>query len=455
MSTVDAATRSDRQAAEPPAGQTVPVRWNPLTRIVFRFCFVYFGLFCLLFAQIVFAFLGYVVTLLPDDAMLWQMRTITPVVEWLGRTVFDTEVVLRTDSGSGDQAFIWTLVFGILVVSVLATLVWTVLDRRRTEYRVLAGWFLIFLRLCLAGQMLFYGVAKLIPSQMPEPALQALLQPFGEFSLTSVLWLQVGSSPAYEILLGAAEVLGGVLLFLPRTALLGALLSLVAMAQVWVLNMTFDVPVKILSFHLLLLAVVLLAPEARRLLDALVLDRPTGRSTYPQPFRTPRSRRIAATAQAALGVWMTAGLLYMGVDSWYEFGGGKAKPELYGIWEVTEFTVDGTPAPPLTTDENRWQRLVVEHEEMVTLQRMDGTLVPTLATTADNALTLTAPPTAPDATPTTLGTFTHDRPTPDQLRLDGQWNGHPVTIALTQRDLNEFPLRQREFHWIQDYPNFR
>ncbi|MFX9499413.1 DoxX family protein, partial [Acinetobacter baumannii] len=90
-----------------------------------------------------------------------------------------------------------------------ATLVWTVLDRRRTEYRVLAGWFLIFLRLCLAGQMLFYGVAKLIPSQMPEPALQALLQPFGEFSLTSVLWLQVGSSPAYEILLGAAEVLGG------------------------------------------------------------------------------------------------------------------------------------------------------------------------------------------------------------------------------------------------------
>ncbi|MBF6370483.1 DoxX family protein, partial [Nocardia puris] len=141
--------------------------------------------------------------------------------------------------------------------------------------------------------------------------------------------------------------------------------------------------------------------------------------------------------------------------SWYEFGGGKAKPELYGIWEVTEFTVDGTPAPPLTTDENRWQRLVVEHEEMVTLQRMDGTLVPTLATTAENALTLTAPPTAPDASPTTLGTFTLDRPTPDQLRLDGQWNGHPVTIALTQRDLNEFPLRQREFHWIQDYPNFR
>jgi hypothetical protein len=69
--------------------------------------------------------------------------------------------------------------------------------------------------------MLWYGVAKVIPTQMAAPPLTALLQPFGDLSPASLLWLQVGSSHPYEIMLGAAEVLGGLLLFLPRTATLG------------------------------------------------------------------------------------------------------------------------------------------------------------------------------------------------------------------------------------------
>ncbi|ATL66575.1 hypothetical protein CRH09_10500 [Nocardia terpenica] len=44
-----------------------------------------------------------------------------------------------------------------------------------------------------------------------------------------------------------------------------ALLSLVDTALVFVLNMTFDGPIKIISSHLMLMSLVLLAPEARRL----------------------------------------------------------------------------------------------------------------------------------------------------------------------------------------------
>jgi hypothetical protein len=47
------------------------------------------------------------------------------------------------------------------------------------------------------------------------------------------------------------------------------------MAQVFMLNMSFDVPVKILSFHLLLMSLVLLAPQIRRLANVLVLERPS------------------------------------------------------------------------------------------------------------------------------------------------------------------------------------
>src|ERR1700758_512214 len=38
--------------------EALPQPWPEVTKIAFRFCFLYFGLFCLLFAQITFAFFG-------------------------------------------------------------------------------------------------------------------------------------------------------------------------------------------------------------------------------------------------------------------------------------------------------------------------------------------------------------------------------------------------------------
>lgn len=431
-------------------------RWNPLARIAFRFCFVYFGLFCLLFSQIPFAFAGLLVDSLPDNAALWEFRVMSPVIEWAGRGFFDAEVVLREDSGSGDQWFFWSFVFCLLIVAAVVTLIWTVLDRHRPNYQRLQAWFLLFIRICLGGQMLLYGFAKAIPTQMPEPSLAKLLQPYGEFSPASVLWHQVGSAPTYEILLGCAEVLGGLLLFVPRTATLGAMLSLVSLAQVFVLNMTFDVPVKILAFHLMLLSMVLLAPQARRLANVLVLNRPSEPATQPDPFRGNRTRWIAIALQVALGVWMALGFVHTGLKYWNEGGGGSPKPPLYGIWTVSEFTQDGVPVPPLTTDETRWQRVVFDVLGM-TYQKMDGTLVPVVPTvdTAAHTIAVSAPPQRPDAQPSSIAMFTFEQPAPDRLTLNGQLNGHPVTISLQQVDLNSFPLRGRGFNWVQDYPYFR
>ncbi len=77
-------------------------------------------------------------------------------------------------------------------------------------------------------------------------------------------------------LLGAAETLGGILLLAPRTTTLGALVCLADMIQVFMLNMTYDVPVKLFSFHLILFSLFLLAPEANRLLGFFFTDRAVG-----------------------------------------------------------------------------------------------------------------------------------------------------------------------------------
>jgi hypothetical protein len=422
-------------------------RWRLPTRVVFRFCVVYFGVFCLTFAQITFAYTGVFGRWLPDWAVLWQMVALDPILQWVGRTVFGVDAALRLDSGSGDQAVIWMLVFCVFVLAVVATVVWSVLDRRRAGYDRLYAWFLTFLRLCLGGQMLFYGFAKVIPTQMPEPPLSALLQPYGEFSPASVLWMQVGGSFPYEIFLGAAEVLAGVLLFWPRTATLGALLSVAAMGQVFLLNMTFDVPVKILSLHLLLMSLVLVAPQVGRLVNMLVLHRPSEPVLPPTLFGSARQNRVATAVQVALGVWVGIGCLVLNWQGWYEYGGGRPKSELYGIWQVTDFRLDGRSVPPLTTDENRWQRVVFEDPGAMTVQGMDGALTSLPAQVDAEASTIALPELSAD-----LG---YQRPEPGRLVLEGRLDDRPVTVSLTEVDPDSFTLRNRGFHWVQEYPYFR
>jgi len=405
----------------------------------------YLGLFCLLFGQITFVFTGVFGWWLPPGANLWQMHALGPVTKWVGRHVFGIDAALHEDSLSGDQAAMWVLLFNLVVVAVAATVLWTALDRRRTGYPRLHAWFLVFLRVCLGGQMLYYGAVKVIPVQMPAPSLTALLRPYGQLSPNWVLWLQVGSSYPYEIALGAVEVAAGALLFVPRTATLGALLALASMAEVFLLNMTFDLSVKILSFQLLLVALMLLTPQARRLANMFILQRPSPPATQPAPFTSGRANKAAAAVQVVLGAWVLVGCLLISGLAWREYGEGRPKPELYGIWSVTQFSLDGASLPPLTTQPDRWQRLIIDDPDTITYQRMNGELVTVPAVIDAHTITLFSAP-----GPATL---TIDRTAPDRLRLLGQLDGRPVSMTLKRVDLNSFPLRSHGFQWVQEYPD--
>jgi hypothetical protein len=435
---------SNREPPQPLSGDQSP-GWRLGTRVAFRFCVVYFGLFCLLYVQIMFAFTGVFGAVLPPNATAWQMSALGPLTEWVGHHVFGIDAALRPDSRSGEQAAMWVFMFTVLVIAIIATVLWSVLDRRRTHYQRLHAWFLAFIRICLGGQLLYYGADKVIPAQMPAPPLTALLRTYGQLSPTWVLWLQIGSSYPYEIALGAVEIAAGVLLFWPRTATLGALLALASMAQVLLLNMTFDVSVKILSFQLLSLTVVLLAPYAERLANVLILEKPSPPATQPALFTTPRAAKAATTIQVGLGAWVLAGSLLMSWLDWTHYGGGRPKPDLYGIWTVTSFTLNGTSLPPLTTQQDRWQRLIIEDPDRLSYQQMDGEIVPAFADINAHTITL-----SDMGAPTML---TIDRTTPDWLRLSGRLHGQPVTMMLRRLDLDRLPLRRNGFHWVQQYPD--
>jgi uncharacterized membrane protein YphA (DoxX/SURF4 family) len=420
-------------------------RWNLALRIAFRFWLVYLGLYCLATQIIANLFTDFGRS---DLATLWPLR---PMIFWTAAHIFHVNAPLSfgVNSGGADCMFGWVTAFCLLMIATVATGVWSLLDRRRENYAGLHKWFRLFVRFALAGQMITYGMVKVIPIMCPYPSLTRLLQPVGTLSPMGVLWASMGAAPAYEIFTGCAELAGGLLLILPRTATLGALISLADAILVFMLAMTYDVPAKLLAFHLILLSCFLLAPDVPRLVRFLLLRRTTSLSPEPQLFRGVRANRIALVAQIIFGLWLIGLDCHYAWGIWSTRGGGRPLPPLYGIWEVKQMSIDEQPRPPLLTDSTRWRRAIFDvYPDGMAFQRIDDSFAPYGASVnlPERTLALTK-----SDDKNWRASFTFQRPAGDQLILDGRMDNHQVHMELQLTDRNSFLLVSRGFHWIQEF----
>jgi hypothetical protein len=220
--------------------------------------------------------------------------------------------------------------------------------------------------------------------------------------------------------------------------------------QVFALNMTYDVPVKLFSFHLVLMALFLLAPEFSRLAGFFLSDRAVGPSKQPQLFGNRRANRIAFAAQIVLGVWLVGLNTYSSWSAWHTYGDGRPRSALYGLWNVDQFSIDGVLRSPLLTDYVRWRRAIFEVPDRMYFEGMDGSLARYGASINDNDKTLAL---TKESDQGWRASFHFQRLAQDQLILDGSMDGHTMHMQLRLVDLkNKFSLVKRRFHWIQEYP---
>ena len=415
------------------------VRWSPVTRIAFRFCFLYFGLYVLMTQMLS--------GLLQLPVPRFDRMLLAKPVEAVARNVFGVTQPLVIFSGSGDKIYDWVLAFCMLIVATVATVGWSIVRRHKLSYVGFHKWFRLFLRFALGSTMVSYGAAKAIPLQMPYPPLQRLLEPFGHFSPMGVLWYSIGASRPYEIFTGCAELAAGILLFIPATAPLGALVALACTIQIFTLNMTYDVPVKLFSFHLILMSLFLLAPDARRLLNVLVLNRAAGPSSVPPLGRSRRAWRIAATLQVVFGIYLIGMNMSQSIEGWTTYGGGAPKSPLYGIWNVTKMEIDGVERAALVTDYDRFRRVVFDNPARMSFQRMDDTFVG-----LGNTIDLTAGTVKLTRGTAQAGAFTISNRSADRMMLDGALDGKKMRMELEGWPRDRFLLVTRGFSWVQEFP---
>src|SRR5262249_29240551 len=152
----------------------------------------------------------------------------------------------------------------------------------------------------------------------------------------------------------------GLLLFFRRTATLGALLTFGVMAHVTLMNLCFDVPVKLYSAHLTLLSLFAAAPDLPRLASVLWFHRPTDAvNLHPYQMGAPSdppgktSGLGQKRSKLSVGVKVLVVCLSIVVPQascftlWASL---QAKSELHGLYRVDRFSRDGQEIPLLASD---------------------------------------------------------------------------------------------------------
>jgi len=415
-----------------PGGPT----WGPVKKLLFRFAFVYLVLYNipspLYYLHI-------------DQVDAWYSQIWRPLVPRVAKHVFNVNI---TAYGGGDSVFRYVQLFCFLAISSAAALVWTLLDRKRRNYARLYEWLRVYIRFVLAVTMIEYGAWKVFPSQFLAPAADRLMQPLGDSTRMQLLWTFMGSSVAYTFFAGLSELVGGLLLTLRRTTLLGALICIGALSNVVMLNFSYDVTVKQLSAHLLLMAVFLVAPDLRRLANVLVLNRPAEPEEVRPLFRRKWLARTAAACAAVFILYETGALLYGSYRDLVDYGSEAAsKSPLYGMWTVEEMVVDGKVRPPLLTDEKRWRRMFFTTPGRLTIQLMSDSHERYNLVYDEAKRTLVLRRRGNWKT-----TLVYQQPRPDVLFVEGPFDGHNVQARLRRTEPPKFLLLTRGFHWINERP---
>jgi hypothetical protein len=205
--------------------------------------------------------------------------------------------------------------------------------------------FMTAVRFALGTVMVGYGIQKLTNRQIQLGA-WSYAQPLGESSGVALTWAFLGFSPMFQFLLGAFEVIPGLLLLFARTRRIGALLMFPVLANVVMINFFLHLwlDTRWLSSILLALNTFLILYDfevywgiASRLL------------TRPHPIA---NRKLSVTAKLAAFVFPAAvlGLLqFWGNSIWAsqvepitDFI-GRRQINNAGTWKVQSLHISGEP----------------------------------------------------------------------------------------------------------------
>ncbi len=425
--------------------------WSPFRKVSFRFFLIFFMLFIFPYPlnQNPIAYI-------PGLNWVWgqYFQGMNWLVQNVGGAIFGIEGQMSTQpTGSGDTTYSWVMSGFYLIVAVGGAIIWSILDRKRRSYSRLWKWFYMLMFYNLAYWMFVYGLIKVFGGQFSEPGIARLLNTYGESSPMRVMWTFMGSSEMYTHFSGWSETIAGLLLLFRRTRTLGALAAAGVMLNVFMMNMSYDVPVKLFSFRLMIAGLWIAAADHKRLLAMFWWNRTVPAQLWKPMFNTPwKNYTLLGIMMLVMG-WHIYFYADYGIQNRRNFGPDRERPELYGIYDVDTFILNGDTIPPLMTDTVRWKKTYMD------LPGFNGRLSMGIVMMNDQVRSFSAeldsikPILTLKPFGDTVNVYTFDYSFEgENLSMNGIFEGDTLSIKTTYFNPDDFELRSRGFHWVNEVP---
>ncbi|GAB4229214.1 MAG: hypothetical protein Tsb0034_00810 [Ekhidna sp.] len=383
----------------------------------------------------------------------------TTITEWythfFNDYIFHVKDELVPTRGSGDTSMGWATLFAQLFLSFLGCLIWSVLDWKRKSYNLGSLVIRNIVRYYVILFAIIYGAIKVFGLQMPAPSNSYYATDLGHFSGMRFSWNFIGYSKGYQFFSGLMEVMVGVFLLYRRTVVLGSLLGIGVFANVFLLNLSYDIPVKIFSFQLLFACLFLCLNNLKRILSFLIFNQPVQPDTsWDIPYSKPwmKKGRIALKA------------LFIGVFVVYPFynyynvsvtRNVRTTPPPFesGYYAIQNFILNGDTIPPRIDSDVHWKDLAIDNANRGSIGLVDSSFRVLYGRSyffsyeLDSALDLL---TIKRFGSDSLSLFEGEYMTLNNqgLRLNGLYKNKDTLQVDLIRDERNYKLPKKEFNWL-------
>lgn len=422
---------------------TTEESWSAIKKISFRFFFSYFSLFIIFQNNGTYPFYNYVTEL--------YNKVLYKFIPYIGEHLLGITYKIRTGpNGSGDTTYDYIVVLMILIISILATIIWSLLDRKSTNYKKLYYWLTVAIRFYIGIMLINYGIWKLIKLQFGYPSMQTLTQTFGESSPMRLAWTFLGFSKGYNIFMGLAEFAAIFLLF-RRTLTFGLIITLATTANVMAVNYFYDVPVKITSTHLVLMTLFLFAYNFKELCDFFFFKKTLKLSIIPKPNFKNTPKKILLILKVLIIGYCVGYQIYETKQYENKMLKGENDTRIKGMYEVETFTVNkDTIITESKSGIKKWKYLLLRSKRYAMIKDYDykAKWYKLQVDSLKNKFTLED---YRDSLKVYHLNFTE---TDSTFHIDGIFKKDTVDIKMKKyvEFRENFLLTNRGFHWVNEYP---
>lgn len=258
--------------------------------------------------------------------------------------------------------------------SIGIALIWGAFSKAK-NYTKYLYWLHLAIRYKVAGVMLYFALVKVFPVQMPFPSLSQLNTAVGDYTPGRLFWITTGASESYEIFGGIVELSGTLLLLSRRYYNLGAFILLAVMIPVIMINIGYDAGVQIKAILIVGLLFVLVAHNLQALYNFFVKGLTEKLNAVASPdFISKRSRNLRLALKLFFIVFFfgfraySVGYSYF-TGKTYKRPSGTGLSNVRGIYNVSEFQLNDSILPYNPLDSNRWQNVIFEEWNTVTIKQ--------------------------------------------------------------------------------------